>query len=175
MDIRFVVESRSKLEDVGLADGNIARQLFSSNFALPMIGYIYVWKLSELPFFVRWCYYSHTDSQISQWNQDTKSDHETGINSVTLCGCIVGQLLLGVLADHWGRKRLYGWELVILVASSLGVAMSSAGRTVTETVDGVVVTESSMRISAWLMFVRFIAGVGIGVCQSSLLASEDSC
>jgi PHS family inorganic phosphate transporter-like MFS transporter len=89
------------------------------------------------------------------WNADTKSDHETGINSVTLSGCIIGMILLGVLADLLGRKRLYGWELVILIASSLGVAMSGAGKTV----EG----ESSMRNSAWFMFMRFIAGVGIGV------------
>ena len=89
------------------------------------------------------------------WNADTKSDHETGINSATLSGCIIGMILLGVLADFLGRKRLYGWELVILIASSLGVAMSGAG----ETAEG----ESSMRISAWLIFMRFIAGVGIGV------------
>jgi PHS family inorganic phosphate transporter-like MFS transporter len=88
------------------------------------------------------------------WAQDPQSDHQTGINSVTLSGCIVGQIVLGVLADILGRKKLYGWELAILIASSLGVAMSSAG----ESVNG----ESSMRITAWLLFVRFIAGVGIG-------------
>jgi MFS transporter, PHS family, inorganic phosphate transporter len=88
------------------------------------------------------------------WAQDRNSDHQTGINSVTLSGCIVGQIVLGILADIRGRKKLYGWELAILTASSLGVAMSSAG----ESVNG----ESSMRITAWLLFVRFVAGVGIG-------------
>jgi PHS family inorganic phosphate transporter-like MFS transporter len=88
------------------------------------------------------------------WGEDPKSDHQTGINSLTLCGCIVGQIVLGILADILGRKKLYGWELAILIASALGVAMSSNGN--------VVNGESSMRISAWLMFMRFVAGVGIG-------------
>jgi PHS family inorganic phosphate transporter-like MFS transporter len=88
------------------------------------------------------------------WNKDQQSDHETGIDSVTLAGCIIGQIALGVAADFLGRKRLYGWELVILIASALGVAMSSNGASFSG--------ESSMRISAWLMFTRFIAGIGIG-------------
>jgi len=88
------------------------------------------------------------------WTDDHKSDHETAINSLTLCGCVVGQILLGILADLKGRNRLYGWELVILIVSSLGVATSSGGLII----DG----EPSMRIAAWIMFMRFIAGIGIG-------------
>ena len=88
------------------------------------------------------------------WTDDRTSDHETAINALTLCGCVVGQILLGVLADMKGRNRLYGWELIILTLATVGVTMSSSGLTI----DG----EPSMRIAAWIMFMRFVAGMGIG-------------
>lgn len=83
------------------------------------------------------------------WSKDTRSDHETGINVATLGGAICGQLGLGFLADKLGRKKVYGWELSIVAVASVGVAMASEGM-------------KSMRITPWLVFFRFLTGVGVG-------------
>ena len=77
-----------------------------------------------------------------------------GINVATLGGAICGQLLLGFLADKLGRKKVYGWELLILITSSVGAAMASEGK--------VIEGKASMVITSWLVFFRFLAGVGIG-------------
>lgn len=49
------------------------------------------------------------------------------INLFTLLGSVVGQLLFGYLADRYGRTRLYGIELVLVIVSTIGVATSSYG------------------------------------------------
>lgn len=49
------------------------------------------------------------------------------INFFTLFGSVVGQLLFGFLADYYGRTRLYGIELVLVIVSTIGVATSSKG------------------------------------------------
>lgn len=49
------------------------------------------------------------------------------INIFTLFGSICGQLSFGFLADYYGRTRLYGIELVLVIASTIGVATSSRG------------------------------------------------
>lgn len=49
------------------------------------------------------------------------------INLVTLFGSVCGQILFGYLADRFGRTRLYGIELVLVIVSTIGVATSSYG------------------------------------------------
>ena len=49
------------------------------------------------------------------------------VNGLTLAGSVVGQLLFGFLADWFGRTRLYGIELVLVIISTIGVATSSYG------------------------------------------------
>lgn len=49
------------------------------------------------------------------------------INIFTILGSIFGQLLFGYLADRFGRTRLYGIELVLVIVSTIGVATSSYG------------------------------------------------
>ncbi|KAM0222063.1 hypothetical protein ACHAQD_004861 [Fusarium lateritium] len=49
------------------------------------------------------------------------------INFFTLLGSVVGQILFGYLADRYGRTRLYGVELVLVIVSTIGVATSSHG------------------------------------------------
>lgn len=83
------------------------------------------------------------------WKDDQHSGHETGINSATLSGAIVGQIVLGILADKYGRCKVYGRELMVIIAASIGMTMASTGM-------------GSMRITGWLVFWRFVTGFGIG-------------
>ena len=99
--------------------------LFASNIALPMLAYVY-------------------------WPDEVGSRRLTYINIATLAGTLLGQVLFGVLADMKGRKRMYGIELVLLIAATLGVVMCSTG------VDG------SMNVFAWITFWRVMVGIGVG-------------
>lgn len=112
-------------------------QLFASNIALPMIAYTY-------------------------WRNDTTSREITFINIATLAGTLLGQVLFGFLADKNGRKRMYGVELTLLIAATLGVAMSSTG------------VNDSMNIFAWLIWWRIIVGIGVGADYplSAVITSE---
>lgn len=53
--------------------------------------------------------------------------HGLVINLCTLVGSVIGQLLFGFLADYYGRTRLYGIELILVIVSTIGVATSSYG------------------------------------------------
>ncbi|KAK0733376.1 phosphate transporter [Lasiosphaeria miniovina] len=71
------------------------------------------------------------------------------INVFTLLGSVCGQLLFGYLADRYGRTRLYGIELVLVIVSTIGVATSSTGY-------------GDMSFLALFTWWRFVMGVGIG-------------
>ncbi len=76
------------------------------------------------------------------------------MNSCTLFGSVIGQLLFGFLSDLFGRTRLYGIELVIVVISTLGLAFSSPGY-------------QSMSFLGLFTFWRFVTGVGLGAeCEA---------
>lgn len=111
--------------------------LFASNIVLPMIGYVY-------------------------WHDELTTTKNVNINIATLAGVIVGQISFGFLADKYGRKRMYGVELLLLIAATLGVAMSSGG------------AEGSMSIFAWLIWWRIIVGIGVGADYplSAVICSE---
>lgn len=59
-------------------------------------------------------------------------------------------LIFGFLADKFGRRRLYGLELVLVIFSTLGMAQASTG------------INNSMNILPWIIFWRFLMGLGIG-------------
>jgi PHS family inorganic phosphate transporter-like MFS transporter len=72
------------------------------------------------------------------------------LSIATLGGAMVGQVLFGMAADIWGRRKMYGLELVVLIFTTLGVSLASTG------------AESSMSIVGLLIFWRFFMGVGLG-------------
>lgn len=112
-------------------------KLFANNMALPMISYVY-------------------------WRDDVSSLRLTCINIATLAGTLFGMVLFGFLADKYGRKKMYGAELVLLITATLGVAMSSRGE------------GGSMNIFAWLVWWRTCVGIGIGADYplSAVITSE---
>lgn len=111
--------------------------LFASNIALPMISYVY-------------------------FQNDTSSRRGTYINIATLGGTLLGQVVFGFCADKYGRRRMYGAELILLIAATLGVTMCSTG------------ADSSMSIFSWLVWWRIVVGIGVGADYplSAVITSE---
>jgi MFS transporter, PHS family, inorganic phosphate transporter len=99
--------------------------LFAANVILPSLGYIY-WTgvVNDLP--------------------------ELKINVSTLLGSLVGMLVFGVLADIYGRRKLYGLELIVVIFGTLGIVQASTSY------------DRSIDIIGWLIFWRFFMGAGIG-------------
>ncbi len=74
---------------------------------------------------------------------------EALLRAASLIGAIFGQLLFGFFADVFGRRKLYGVELFVLLAAILGITMSSSG------------ASHSMDIFGWLFWWRFFMGIGL--------------
>jgi MFS family permease len=64
------------------------------------------------------------------------------LNSTTLIASAIGALVFGRVADLLGRKRIYGFEVLVLAAGAIASAFSPS--------------------IAWLVVFRFILGLGIG-------------
>lgn len=73
---------------------------------------------------------------------------------------MVGQLLFGYLADHVGRKRMYGVELIIMIVGTIGQTLAGNG--------------PAASFWAVITFWRVIVGIGIGgdYPLSSVITSE---
>jgi PHS family inorganic phosphate transporter-like MFS transporter len=99
--------------------------LFATNVILPSLAYIY-------------------------WPSSSSNHPQLIIDCVTLMGSACGQALFGFLADKWGRRKLYGVELVIVIFGTLGMSQVSTG------------ANESMSILWWIIFWRFTLGIGIG-------------
>ncbi|KAH6666839.1 major facilitator superfamily domain-containing protein [Halenospora varia] len=115
-----------------------AYSIFAINMVLPMLGIIY-----------------YPDGIMPH-------NYETALSVVTLGGSIIGQVAFGLCADIWGRRKMYGLELIITIVATLGVVMSSNG------------INGSMSIIAWLLVWRFVLGIGIGADYplSAVICSE---
>ena len=74
----------------------------------------------------------------------------TTLVCATLAGSFLGQILFGVLGDLFGRKRMYGLLLLIIMWATLQLASASNG------------SNNSMNITGWFFVWRFIMGIGIG-------------
>jgi MFS transporter, PHS family, inorganic phosphate transporter len=114
------------------------------------------------------------------WNDSVQPSHETTLNVVTLAGCICGMIAFGWLGDRYGRRKMYGIELLLLIVGTMGTVMSSSGyiapRSDASIDPHTVDWESygSMNIVSWLIWWRLISGIGIGADYplSAVIASE---
>lgn len=118
-----------------------AYEMFAINLAVTMLGIVY-WQDEEsgsgkIPFSL-----------------------ETAIKVATLAGAVIGQLLLGWLADRIGRRRVYRYGLMVIIFTTLAQVVSSSSRALTMT--------------GLLIFWRVIMGIGIGGVYpiSSVITSE---
>ena len=72
------------------------------------------------------------------------------INITTLTGTMIGMVVFGYWADRYGRKSIYGAELVIVVLATVGMTTASSGK------------GDVMDIYGWIGFWRFFLGLGLG-------------
>ncbi|CAK1362727.1 unnamed protein product [Cercospora beticola] len=103
--------------------------LFASNVILPALAYVY-------------------------WD-GTKHDKALAFNLTTLSASAVGQFVFGYFADKYGRRSLYGIELIIVIISTVGLLQCSNGFTDDN-------GNHTWDIDAWIIFWRTIMGLGIG-------------
>ncbi|KAK7690641.1 hypothetical protein QCA50_005740 [Cerrena zonata] len=113
-----------------------AYDIFAINIASTMIGYVYG---PEHGLSIR---------------------QDLGLKIATQVGTLFGQLVFGVLADRYGRRRMYGIEMVVMVFATLAQALSGAA--------------PAMGIIGALIVWRFVMGVAIGgdYPLSAVIASE---
>jgi PHS family inorganic phosphate transporter-like MFS transporter len=83
------------------------------------------------------------------------------VKSCTNWGNLVGQLGYGYLADKYGRKRLYGTELLIMILATICSILVGPAK-------------YGLSILATFAFWRFILGIGIGgdYPMSAIITSE---
>jgi PHS family inorganic phosphate transporter-like MFS transporter len=113
-----------------------AYDIFAINIASTMLGYVY------------------------GKGQTLSANQSLGVKVATPVGTLCGQLLFGWLADVVGRKRMYGFELMIIIIATFGQALSGSAHAVS--IIGVLVV--------W----RFLMGIGIGgdYPLSAVISSE---
>ena len=118
-----------------------AYDIFAINLASAMLGVVF-WQ----------------DSAIEPGHIPSSSD--TAIKVATSGGTVIGQLGFGWLADQIGRKKIYGFELIIMIFATLAQALSA--------------DSPAMSITGLLIFWRVIMGIGIGgdYPLSSIITSE---
>ena len=112
-------------------------QIFAINTVIPMISTVY-------------------------WEGNIPQHVQFGLNCATLLGSMFGQVVFGILADKYGRRKMYGLELVVTIIASLGFAISGPG------------VHGSMSIFGLFIFWRLVMGVGIGADYplSAVVVSE---
>ncbi len=71
---------------------------------------------------------------------------ETAIKVATAGGTVIGQIVFGYLADLLGRKRMYGIELMIIIAATLAQSLSAPS--------------TAMSFVGVIIFWRVIMGIG---------------
>ncbi|CAG8451231.1 5228_t:CDS:2 [Dentiscutata erythropus] len=85
---------------------------------------------------------------IVYFDNNIPSIVDTGLKISAAIGTLIGQLVFGWCADRYGRKKMYGLELSLMIAATLGSALCA----------------NSFAVTLWgsLMFWRLILGIGIG-------------
>ncbi|KAK1969142.1 H+ symporter [Colletotrichum sublineola] len=93
-------------------------------------------------------------------NGELPSSVNSALKASTSAGIIIGQIVFGWLADVFGRRRMYGVELGIIILATMSAALVSPSQ--------------SVSFTGLMIFWRVIMGVGIGgdYPLSSVITSE---
>jgi len=73
---------------------------------------------------------------------------DTSIKLATAAGAVIGQFAFGWLADHVGRKRMYGIELILMIVGAIGQALCGSG--------------PGLDVVGVVIFYRVVMGLGVG-------------
>ncbi|OLL24310.1 Repressible high-affinity phosphate permease [Neolecta irregularis DAH-3] len=78
----------------------------------------------------------------------------------TSAGAVFGQLFFGWLSDRYGRRKIYGFELIIIIFATVATALSGGG--------------PAFHAVGAIIFWRLLLGIGIGgdYPQSAIITSE---
>jgi PHS family inorganic phosphate transporter-like MFS transporter len=96
------------------------------------------------------------------WTEKEHKSTALHFNLATLLASALGQLVFGYFADRYGRKSLYGVELMIVITSTIGLLQCSNGVSI---IDGDDATHT-WDIDGWIFFWRIVMGIGIGAGKS---------
>ncbi|CAM9018413.1 hypothetical protein WICANDRAFT_61677 [Wickerhamomyces anomalus NRRL Y-366-8] len=112
-----------------------AYDIFAINLGLSMIAYVY-------------------------WGGSIPSSTSTLLKVSTSVGTVIGQLGFGFLADYVGRKKIYGTELMVMIAATVAQCVIGESKAIS--------------FPAIMTFFRIIQGIGIGgdYPMSSVISSE---
>ncbi|CAG8544365.1 1086_t:CDS:2 [Ambispora leptoticha] len=85
---------------------------------------------------------------------------DLGLKMSAAVGTLLGQIFFGLAADRYGRKKMYGYELSIMIIATLGQSLSNS--------------TFSMPIYVSIIIWRTILGIGIGgdYPMSAVITSE---
>lgn len=86
------------------------------------------------------------------------------IDQLTLVGTVLGMLVVGHAADLFGRKRLYGLELVVIIVATMGLVQAGEGFMYRDRYN---MSKRSMDIHSWIAWWRTLLGFGIGAGKSA--------
>ncbi|CAI2167822.1 12884_t:CDS:2 [Funneliformis geosporum] len=105
-----------------------AYDLFSINLVSAILGYAYFSSIN---------------------NNEVPINIDSGLKISAAVGTIFGQLIFGWMADRFGRKKMYGVELIIIILATIGSAASPP-------------IQSPIDLFTIIMTWRVILGLGIG-------------
>ncbi|KAF9194133.1 Inorganic phosphate transporter pho84 [Haplosporangium sp. Z 27] len=104
-----------------------AYDVFIINLIVPMLGYVY---------------FKENGGHIP-------AGTEGALKGMASFGTLVGQLVFGYLGDAYGRQKIYGMELMIIILGTFCCAMAGSNA-------------KGSSVIQYLTFWRFVLGVGIG-------------
>ncbi|KAF9998661.1 Inorganic phosphate transporter pho84 [Entomortierella chlamydospora] len=104
-----------------------AYDVFIINLIVPMLGYVY---------------FKESGGHIP-------AGTEGALKGMASFGTLVGQLVFGYLGDAYGRQKIYGMELMIIILGTFCCAMAGSNA-------------KGASVIQYLTFWRFVLGVGIG-------------